>query len=573
MNNSSQKLSARPYRIVAVGMVLFLSFWLADSGIDAYFEQTHLFHELIHPDLHEIAIRGLALFLLGIFIIYIFHILAKRRALEEALEQAVVSADTERARSEAILAAMGDAVSIQDTELRILYQNQAHKDLMGVHEGDFCYAAYQGREQACDGCHLLMSFQDGMTHRRETSSMSQERPLHVEIISSPLRNQTGKIIAGIEAVRDITDRKLLENQLKQQMAAIEASMDGIAILNEGGEYFYLNQAHATIYGYDSPDELLGKSWRSLYHDSEIAWFEQEVLPIMAATGRWRGESTGRKRDNSRFPQELTLNVLDNGLMICIVRDISDRREAEDEIRRLNRNLTERASDLVRMVGDQEAFNYSLSHDLRTPLTKVYVSAQTLEEGHATRLSDEGRFLVHTIIEACERMEELIEAMLILGRISRSELHIEEVDLSDLACTVSAEIQLADSGHTAEFKIHEGLTAKGDPMLLRIALDNLLGNAWKYSHKNEKAAIEFGVASQEGETTYFVRDNGAGFDMGQVDRLFKPFQRLHRASEFPGTGIGLATVQRIIDRHGGRIWAESKVGEGATFFFTIGNCQT
>jgi light-regulated signal transduction histidine kinase (bacteriophytochrome) len=171
------------------------------------------------------------------------------------------------------------------------------------------------------------------------------------------------------------------------------------------------------------------------------------------------------------------------------------------------------------------------------------------------------------------MEELIEAMLILGRISRSELHIEEVDLSDLACTVSAEIQLADSGHTAEFKIHEGLTAKGDPMLLRIALDNLLGNAWKYSHKNEKAAIEFGVASQEGETTYFVRDNGAGFDMGQVDRLFKPFQRLHRASEFPGTGIGLATVQRIIDRHGGRIWAESKVGEGATFFFTIGNCQT
>ena len=426
----------------------------------------------------------------------------------------------------------------------------------------------------CDGCALAAAFRDGTVHRAEVNNVRADgRALSVEIIASPLADPSGRIIAGIETVRDITDRKLMENRLREQMTAIETSMDGIAILDATGAYTYLNQAHAIIYGYDSPAELVGRGWQTLYLERERLWFEQEVLPVLAATGRWRGEVVGRKRDGSTFPQEVSLNSLENGGIICVVRDVSERKKAEDEIRRLNHDLTERAGELSRTNLDLEAFNYSLSHDLRTPLTRIYVAAQALEEGHVDRLGDEGRFFVRTIAEACEGMEELIEAMLILGRVSRSEMSVREFDLGELATSVAAEIQMADGDQRVAFVIADGIAAAGDPQLLRVALENLFGNAWKYSRNSERPLIEFGVEEQGTEMVYFVRDNGVGFDMAQADRLFIPFQRLHSSSEFAGTGIGLATVKRIIERHGGRVWGEGEVGRGATFFFTLAQPPT
>lgn len=214
--------------------------------------------------------------------------------------------------SAAILAALGDAISIQDTELRIIYQNNAHISLMGSHPGEFCYAAYQGKDAPCPGCHLLESFKDGLVHRREASTDKPGRGrMHVEIISTPLSNENGEIIGGVESVRDITKRVLIEEKLVKHVTAIEASMDGIAILDRKGEYTFLNHAHAAIYGYNDPAELLGTSWRLLYDSTELERFQKDIFPHFMKKGNWRvkrpaGERTALfSRRNSRWRSQRT----------------------------------------------------------------------------------------------------------------------------------------------------------------------------------------------------------------------------------------------------------------------------
>jgi PAS domain S-box-containing protein len=345
-------------------------------------------------------------------------------------------------------------------------------------------------------------------------------------------------------------------------------MDGIAILTQEGRYVYLNQAHARVYGYETAEELVGKSWRILYHEEEAARIESHIIVPLGERGEWRGEATGKKRDGSTFPQEVSLTVMEGGGIVCIVRDVSDRKRVEEEIRMLNEDLERRAAELWRANKELEAFSYSVSHDLRTPLTRIYSAGQALQEEYAASLNETGRFFVCTICEASEQMEGLIDALLELSRVTSSEMVSEEVDLSGLAREVASELHLTQPDREVEFVIAPGVKANGDEQLLRVVLENLLGNAWKYTRKVAKARIQFGFAEYDGEWVYFVRDNGAGFDMEYADRLFKPFHRLHDAKAFPGTGIGLATVQRIIHRHGGRVCGEGEVDRGATFYFTL-----
>ena len=239
--------------------------------------------------------------------------------------------------------------------------------------------------------------------------------------------------------------------------------------------------------------------------------------------------------------------------------------ARDE---LEHRVDDRTRQLVAANRELEAFSYSVSHDLRGPLEIINGFSHILLVDHGERLDPSGRDCVQQINTATRRMAELIEDLLNLSRVSTTGMHREKVDLSALARSISEQLHRREPSRKVEFVIHDCTPAEGDSRLLNIVLENLLRNAWKYTSKHDHARIEFGCEERRGRTTFFVKDDGAGFDSSHVDRLFKPFQRLHATSEFPGTGIGLATVQRIIARHGGEVWAEGVVDKGATFYFTL-----
>lgn len=241
---------------------------------------------------------------------------------------------------------------------------------------------------------------------------------------------------------------------------------------------------------------------------------------------------------------------------------------EQDARELAETRAELVGDLERKNRELETFSYAVSHDLRAPLRRIDSYARAIQETQDGRLDEAGRRYFARIREASQQMAGLIDDVLYLSRVTRTELRTHDVDLSGLVELIVTRLREAEPERAVTVKIRPGVSALGDGQLLRMALENLLENSWKFTTKQAAPRIEFGAVTNGGEPTFFVRDNGVGFDMAYADRLFGPFQRLHLASEFSGTGIGLATVQRIIHRHGGRIWGEGAVGQGATFSFTL-----
>jgi signal transduction histidine kinase len=250
-----------------------------------------------------------------------------------------------------------------------------------------------------------------------------------------------------------------------------------------------------------------------------------------------------------------------------------RRQREEEVRELNKELEqrvkERTAQLEATNKELDAFSYSVSHDLRAPLRAISGFSEALLDEYGNKLDGEGKTYLRYLQEGSHEMSDLIDGLLKLSRSTRGGIAMERVDLSAMAAMVAEELRKAEPERRMTVHIAPGVEVFADPRLLRVVMENLLGNAWKYTSRTAEARIEFGVEEQEGKTVYFVRDNGAGFDMGYANKLFLPFQRLHKTSEFSGIGIGLATVERIIHRHDGRIWAQAAVGEGATFYFTLG----
>ncbi|HEY3819022.1 MAG TPA: PAS domain S-box protein [Polyangiaceae bacterium] len=384
----------------------------------------------------------------------------------------------------------------------------------------------------------------------------------IEISLSPLETEEGTLVSS--AIRDITERKKAEEKFK---GLLESAPDAVVIVGRDGRILLVNAQTERMFGYPR-EELLGQ-WVELLVPERLRKKHPQHRTGYFASPKPRAMGTGLallglRKDGTEFPIEISLSPLeteDGVLVSSSIRDVTDRRRSEEALARA-KDASEAANR------ELEAFSYSVAHDLRAPLRGMNGFAQVLLDNYEAKLDADGQDWLREIVHNAKKMGALIDALLSLARLTRSELRREAVDLSAMARQVAAQLEATSQDRKVEVVVQDGLRADVDPVLARALLENLLGNAWKFTTRTAGARIELGVTQTDDAAAFFLRDNGIGFDMAFANKLFVPFQRLHRADEFPGTGIGLATVQRIVHRHGGRLWAEGVVGGGATFYFVL-----
>jgi PAS domain S-box-containing protein len=363
----------------------------------------------------------------------------------------------------------------------------------------------------------------------------------------------------------------------------ESAPGSILVVNSRGRIVRVNAETERKFGYHR-EELVGQPIETLipsryterHRGHTTNYFEKpRVRPMGAGI-----ELFAKRKDGSEFPVDILLGPLESGgpqpegdqLVLSIVYDLTDRKRTQTEIQNLNRELERRIGELEAVNRELEAFSYSVSHDLRAPLRAIYGFSQMLEEDYGKTIDAEGNRLLKVIQDNTKQMGQLIDDLLAFSRLGRQSPAYGPVDMGELAKAVSEELQNENSGRKLAFTIGALPPATGDRAMLRQVLVNLISNAVKFTRNRETAQIEIGALPDGEETAYFVRDNGVGFEMQYASKIFGVFQRLHRQQDFEGTGVGLAIVQRVVSRHGGKIWAESTPGEGATFFFTLPHSQ-
>lgn len=426
---------------------------------------------------------------------------------------------------------------------------------------------------------IELALQGGILTDMETRRLRKNGELlDVSLSISPLRGAEGEISGIIVVIADITGRKRAEEVLRQSeenyRLLFASNPQPMWVFDlETLAFLEVNAAAELHYGW-SREEFLAMTIKDIRPPEDVP----QMLEVVARggdghnnAGVWRH----LKKDGTIIFVEIATHALEfagRRARVVLSHDVTEKVRSREEILKLNAELEERVrqrtAELEAANSELEAFSYSVSHDLRTPLRHIEAYSSLLREEHAGQLDDAGRHCLDRMSSSVRKMDCLVNDMLQLARVSREGLAREVVDLSGVATEVLAELRQGQPRRLLSSRIAERVTASGDPHLLRIAMENLLGNAWKYTGKTAESVIEFGTIEQEGQPVYFVRDNGVGFDMAYAGRLFGPFQRLHPAEEFEGTGIGLATVQRIIHRHGGRVWAEGEEGRGAAFYFTL-----
>ena len=391
---------------------------------------------------------------------------------------------------------------------------------------------------------------------------------------------TGKLAVLITA-SDITKQKRSAETINKQLTAIKSSMDGVGILNEQGEYVYLNDAHASIYGYDSPKSLLGESWRMLYAEKELRRFDEEIMPFFEKNGRWRGEAVGKKKDGTLFNQEITLTALDDGGLICVVRDITRQKMVVKELqdahdilftvnKDLERKVKKRTEQIEKLVKQKDNFINQLGHDLKTPLTPMMVLLPMLKK----KTDDEKEMeLFDVVIRNVYFMKDLVNKTIDLAKLNsdKIDLSFEETDLSEQAKNVISNNQvLFDRNNIMVVNnLQRPIMVEADVLRLNEVFNNLITNAVKYSKKN---GGKITIDADEGKenVTVSIQDAGIGMTKQQISHIFDEFYKADESRhELDSSGLGLSIAKKIINKHGGRIWAESPgPGKGTTFFFTL-----
>jgi len=367
--------------------------------------------------------------------------------------------------------------------------------------------------------------------------------------------------------------KAQEEHIRRLSRVVAESPSSVVITDAKGNITYVNPRFTTLTGY-TEEEVIGRYPRFLKSHDMPGEVYEELCANVKAGMEWRGELLNRHKSGDLYWESVSIfplcgesGEIDN--FVAVAEDISQRKKAEAAINSLNGELTARAADLEVANRELEAFNYTVAHDLHSPLLWIGGYSRAILKHNSDRLDERYRGYLEEISVGVLRMEQVITALLNFSRLSRDTLQRQVVDLGELARTVAADLIKTDPERQVTFRIAEEVTVNGDRNLLFVVLQNLLGNAWKYTGKQQLAVIEFGVMEHTGCATCFVRDNGPGFDQTAAEKIFAPFHRLPECSESTGLGIGLATVRRIIQRHGGAIWAEAAPGAGATFYFILG----
>jgi PAS domain S-box-containing protein len=480
-------------------------------------------------------------------------------------------------------------ISVMDADLHMTAMNHRFCELLGFpedmarngapFEAFFRYNAERGEYGPCD-VERMVKEKIEIARRFEPHCFKRTRPdgRVIEVRGTPIKG--GGLVTSYT---DVTAREHAEEILRRSeqryRTLVDVSPEAIFV-SRHRIILLINEAARRLLGLAPDDDLVGSDLLEFVDPTchaavieRIAALEADIDPALRMP---RVEQVYRHRNGSAIAVEASaarVALEDGPAVLSIVRDITARKRAEQAVRELNETLEqrvrERTAELESSNQELESFSYSVSHDLRAPLRALHGFSHLLEEEYGARLDATGLSYLHRIRRATERMGKLIDDLIELARISRQGLVRVEVDLSAMAREVAASLHEHDGERQIGWRIADGLWVHADPVLLRVLTENLLRNAWKFTAERDDALIELGTQSDPEGAVFFVRDNGAGFDMTYADKLFHPFQRMHDAERFEGSGIGLAIVERIVRRHGGRVWAEAVTGQGATFFFTLG----
>jgi PAS domain S-box-containing protein len=506
----------------------------------------------------------------------VFADVTERKHLEREL-------DEERLRYRSLVENSSEAILLTRPDGTILTANPEACRMFGRSEQELRAVGRAGLVDATDP--RLVS---GLKERERTGIANGE----LRLVRSDGTTFLGAVSTRIYAdhdgeertsmvIHDLTEREAAEAALHESeelyRSILKASPDDITVTDLEGRVLLVSPAAVSMLGHEREEEMLGRLMLEFLVPEDRERAQANVRLMFEGVYTGPGEYLALRADRSTFPIEANAEFIRDAEgqptgIVFVVRDVTERKLAENEIRRLNAELElriiSRTEQRDAATRELEAFAYSVSHDVRTPL-------RTIDGFSAMVLADDGKALSQASVEhlervrsAAQRMALLLDEVLGLSRVSRRDLGRSEVDLSALARDVAEELHSEQRARAVEVIVAPGMGAEADPAMARMILRELLGNAWKFTSRHESARIEVGVTGGQSADTFYVRDDGAGFDMRYADHLFGAFQRMHTPEEFEGTGIGLATVQRLVTRHGGRVWAEAEVEKGATFYFTL-----